>query len=139
MQTWFRRALRMGGVYFVTFFISIFLGAGFPDGSFFSGVGVGLVAALFCTTPFLLLFMMVTGIGTLIERNSSPEKRKRDWSADFYSSDDQRLRQILSRLSADDRAFLEAKLAERSLGLHDDGEIVSLDDLLDEDSRKRYR
>jgi hypothetical protein len=141
MRKWFNRSLWLSGGYLVSYllglFISIFLGVSFQE-SVIADMASGLAAAILCTTPHVLLFMLITGIGTLRENRNEPEKRKRDMASEFYTSDEERLQRILNRLSADDREFLEAQLAGRNLGLHDDGEIVSLTDLLD-DQESRYR
>jgi hypothetical protein len=135
MRKWFNRSMWLAIAYFFGLVAAILL-----QRTEMADFGVSLGTAIICTAPILLLFMIITGIGTLRERrDQSEEKRKRDWSADFYSDDEQRLRQILDRLSADDRAFVESKLAGRSYRLNEDGEIVSLGELLDDQQRSRYR
>jgi hypothetical protein len=139
MRKWFQRSLWVGSAYFIGLFVAIMSSILYQDSAVVQ-FATSFAVAIICTAPILLLFMIITGIGTLRERrDQSEEKRKRDWSADFYSDDEQRLRQILDRLSADDRAFVESKLAGRSYRLNEDGEIVSLGELLDDQQRSRYR
>jgi hypothetical protein len=119
--------------FFGLFFFAMILGAGFPDGTFLNNLGTGVMAATMCSTPILLLVAFVTGIGTLFERNtaSATSKHKNDFGMDFepYPA---RLAGIMNQLSPDDRAYLEEQLANRRLGVSSDGELMSLDELLDD-------
>lgn len=120
------------------FFFAMILGAGFPDGTFLNNMGTGLLAAVMCSLPFVLLTTLITGIGTLVERRSgSSSKRKNDLLADFEQNP-RRLQYIMKQLSPDDRAYLQEHLANRRLGVSNDGELVSLDDLLDNEQDDKY-
>jgi phage FluMu protein gp41 len=46
--------------------------------------------------------------------------------------DSQRMRRIMAQLTPPDRDYLRERLAAQRLGLSDDGEMVSLDEVLSE-------
>lgn len=140
MQKWFQRSLLLSSAYFIGLFVSIMLYAFNPEGSAIAEFANSLAVAIICTAPIVLILMLISYIGMLRQKNDAfLEKRKRGWATDFYSSDEQRLREILDTLSADDRAFVESKLAGRSYRLREDGEIVSFSELLDDQQRGRSR
>ena len=122
--------------FFVIFFVAVIFGAGFPDESFLRNFGTGLMAAVMCSSPLVLVTALITGIGTWFERNTAEsfEKRKNELGVSFepYPA---RLSRIMSQLSPDDRAYLEEQLANRRLGVSGDGELMSLDELLDDDDQ----
>ncbi|MDQ7035386.1 MAG: hypothetical protein Q9P01_11280 [Anaerolineae bacterium] len=119
--------------FFGIFFFAMILGAGFPDGTTAYSIGIGLAAAVVCSSPIVMLTALITGIGTLVERNSgSSSKRKNDFLADF-DQNPRRLQHIMSQLSPDDRAYLQEELANRRLGVSNDGELILLDDDSDDD------
>ena len=55
---------------------------------------------------------------------------------DDYDMQDARLERIMEKLSPQERAYLERRLADQEVGLGDDGERVSMHDLLDEFDEK---
>ena len=124
--------------FFVLFFFAMILGAGFPDGTFLNNLGTGVMAATMCSTPILLLVAFVTGIGTLFERNTgSGSKLKNDFgmALEPYPA---RLARIMNQLSPDDRTYLQEQLANRRLGVSSDGELMSLDELLDDNGDDKH-
>lgn len=132
MRRWFKRFAYTFVGFIPLFFLAMFLATGFPEGSFLSNIGDGLGVAAICTAPLVALLATITGIGTLIERftnQDSGEKQKREFSGNFQA-DSPELQRILNRLSASDREYLEDYLAARRLGLADDGEMMSLEDLI---------
>ncbi|MDQ7028169.1 MAG: hypothetical protein Q9P44_21710, partial [Anaerolineae bacterium] len=147
LETVMMRRIFKGSLYtmlgfFGIFFFAMILGAGFPNGSTAYSLGIGLAAAVVCSSPIVMLTALITGIGTLVERNSGSStkyknKRKNDFLADF-DQNPRRLQHIMSQLSPDDRAYLQEELANRRLGVSNDGELISLDDLLDDDSDNDY-
>lgn len=134
MKKIFRWTLYGFAIYFVLAFIGIFFSVAVGEESAYYDVGIGLVAALMLTSPFLALTSLITGIGSYMRRDD--EKRKKNefmYGGDF---DDARLERIMNQLSPQDQAYLERRLADREVGLSDDGEIVSMNDLLDEFEQK---
>ena len=57
------------------------------------------------------------------------------------SSQSNRMTEIMQRLAPDEREYLQQKLDEKLVGLNDEGEIVALNDLLDDqdDAASRTR
>ena len=113
-------------------FIALFLGVGFPESSMLANIGDGLGVAVICTLPLIAILATITGIGALIERylaGNFSEKQKRDVIMNVQV-DSPDLQRILNRLSDSDREVLENYLTVHQLGLTDDGEMMSLDELL---------
>lgn len=134
MQRIFRGSLYTLLGFLAIFFVAVIAGVGFPEGSLIYGLGTGLAAAVICTTPFVLLTSVITGIGTMIQRNTNlqmDEKLKNDFLADF-DENPARIQQIMQQLSPSDRAYLQQVLSARRLGVSGDGELMSLDELLDD-------
>ena len=124
--------------FLVLFFFAMILGAGFPEGTTQYSLGIGVAAAVICSTPLVMLVMFVTGIASWIERNTgSASKRKNDlgMGVEPYPA---RLARIMNQLSSDDRAYLQEQLANRRLGVSSDGELMSLDELLDDNSDDKH-
>lgn len=136
MKRIFRWTLYGFAIYFVVAFIAIFAGIAVGESSEFYDIFIGLVAALMLTAPFLALTSLITGIGSWMQ-NRQDSKEKRDFMPyDDYGMQDARLERIMKQISPQDRAYLERRLADREVGLSDDGEIVSMSDLLDEFEQK---
>ena len=90
----------------------------------FYGLAPWVFGISLCTIPFIMLGILITGIYLLIYPNSE-RKQKRGF-------ENARLDQV----SPQERAYLEQRLTDREVGLSDDGEIVSMNDLLDEFEQK---
>lgn len=114
---------------FVLFFIGIMVMMGFPDQSLISNLGLGLATAVICTSPLVFLTFVVSGIGSLFQRNALP-KMKNDMLA-MAQDNPERLDDIMQQLSPSDRAYLQRMLDTKRLGISDDGELMSLDELLE--------
>lgn len=137
MKRIFRWTLYGYAIYFVLTFIAMFISVAASEGTGLYDVGIALLAAIMITSPFLVLTSLVTGIASYMRRNQG-EKQKLDFMP-YEDSDYSRLERIMNQLSPQDRAFLERKLADKEVGLSDDGEIVSMNDLLDKNEEKSKR
>jgi hypothetical protein len=140
MRKWFRRLLVGVGV-FSTYTVLLFLAAMFLGGSGIyrtTLIVIGMVP-IFFILPLLVLGIIVTGIGTLLQ-GKQDSKQKRDFMPyDDYGMQDARLERIMKQISPQDRAYLERRLADQEVGLGNDGEIISMDDLLNEYEEKSKR
>ncbi len=102
---------------------------------------VSVASMSLCAFIPLLALTAVAGVFHLIQRQLMPqqnlvryEKPKRDHHEPLRDADDDaQLARIMSRLNADEQAYLRELLASRRMGLSSDGELMSLDDVL-----KRY-
>ena len=74
--------------------------------------------------PPLALIALVTGIATYFSR------RKKS------AQSDSRMSRIMQRLSPDERDYLREKLDEQLIALGEDGELLSVDDLLDDQDQQ---
>jgi hypothetical protein len=127
---WSRNALL---AFIPLFFLGIVFGVTFGEGTLLGSFGTALLGAVACTTPFVALTALITGIGMMIEgRTGTSSKRKNDFLAEF-DNNPARLQRILRQLSPEDRDYLQQQLAARRLGVSGDGELVTLDDLLAHD------
>ena len=136
MQRIFRASMYAFLGLLVLFFFSVILGAGFPEESFISNFGYGIVVAIVFTMPFLFLTALVTGVGSLFQRNTyDSEKMKNDFLTNF-DGNPERLQDIMNQLSPSDRAYLQQELNTRRLGVSNDGEMMSLDELLEADQEE---
>ena len=136
MEKIFRWTLYGFATYFILAFVGIFLGVAVGESSALYDTFIGLVAAVMCTSPFLILTSLITGIGSYLQRNKEKKKKHDFIYGDF---DDERIERIMSQLSPQDQAYLEQRLADREVGFGDDGEIVSMEDLLSEFEQKSKR
>ena len=115
------------------FFFGILFAVTFGEGTLLGSFGTALIGAVFCTAPFVGLTALISGIGNLVEQRTRPHgKFKNDFLADVEQHP-ARLQQILNQLSPKDRAYLQQQLASRKLGVTDDGELMSLDELIAQD------
>jgi hypothetical protein len=133
MKRVFRWTLYGFAIYFILAFIAMFLGVAMGEGSSLYNVSIGLIAAVMCTLPFLVLTSIVTGIGSLMQRNH--EGKQKRGLMPYMDYDDAHLERIMNRLSPQDRTYLERRLADREVGLSDDGEIVSLGEFEEKSKR----
>jgi hypothetical protein len=74
--------------------------------------------------------MFISWLASRGERQA--EKHKNDASLNF-DADPLRLQSIMHQLSPADQTYLKQYLTARKLGVSDDGELMSLNDLLAED------
>lgn len=74
--------------------------------------------------PVAALMWAVTGLTRLLRRKSANRAETR-------------MARIMQRLAPDERDYLQQQLDERLVGIGDDGELLSLDDLTGESSQNR--
>jgi hypothetical protein len=134
MTSWFKGTAKVTAYLLVMLFVAAFLAGATPENSTLYNTGMGLMVATACVSPFIGVSLLVSGIGSIMEtvnRNQSSEKRKRKNRLPLEDmDDDHRIRRIMAQLTPPDRDYLHERLADRQLGLSDDGEMVSLDDIL---------
>lgn len=102
---------------------------------------VSVASMSLCAFIPLIALTAIAGVFHLIQRQLMPrqesvryEKPKRDQHEPLSDADDDaQLARIMSRLNADERAYLRELLASRRMGLSSDGELMSLEDVM-----KRY-
>ena len=112
--------------------IAIAVGVGVTKESSLYNPMIGILAALIFSSPIVMLVAIISGIGTLVNRGHSDEKRKREFT-DFSFHDDSQLEEIMLRLSPEQQIYLDNKLRNNRLGVNtDDGELMSLDELMDD-------
>ena len=118
------------------FFAGAFMASAFAKGTMGYDIASGLLGAVVCTTPLVGLTALVAGVGNWRERRAGASaKRKNDFIAEFEENP-ARLQDILRRLSPEDRAYLQQHLAASKLGVSDDGELMSLDELIARDNEE---
>lgn len=109
-----------------------------PESILLYDIALGGVVFMMCSSPLVILIAIVSGIATAISSFSGQEKKKRDFT-DFGLDDDSRMDEIMSRLTAEQQIYLENKLRNSRLGISSDGELMSMDDLLDDFDSKEKR
>lgn len=136
MKRWFKNSLFTLGAMFVIAAVAIGVAVGAGEKSFLYNPMLGMFATMFCVSPLPTLIAIITGIGSLVENFSGQGKRKRDYT-DFGFNDDYRMQEIMSHLSPEEQDYLQERLHNSRLGISDDGEITSLDDLFQEDEKRK--
>jgi hypothetical protein len=138
MTSWFKGSAQVAAFLVMLLFVSVFLTAATPESSNIYNIGMGFLTATLCASPIVGLSLAVSGIGALVEKFNTDEatgtlkrKRKRRLTLDDLD-DSQRMRRIMAQLTPPDRDYLRERLAAQRLGLSDDGEMVSLDEVLSE-------
>lgn len=139
MKRTFKGSLILFGVMCFLFSAMIGIIGTTDEGTLINNIALGTgVTLLFSSFP-VMLTIIVSGIGTLISRGQGDEKRKREFT-DFGFDDDSRLEEIMQRLSPEQQVYLENRLRNSRLGVNsDDGELMSLNDLLDDFDSKENR
>jgi hypothetical protein len=134
MHRMYRWSSRVLLALIVMFALGMAISVGFPEETLIHNLSVVVGVFSMCMTPFIALIAMITGIGTLVERRTGTStKRKNDYLAHLDNHPD-RLQRILRQLSPEDRDYLQQQLAVRKLGVSGDGELMSLDELIAQDS-----
>lgn len=126
------------GVMFIIASISVGIGVATPEGSLLNSVAAGTFITMLCSSPLVFLVALVTGIATLVERLQGKQKRKRSYE-NFAFDEDIELDDIMARLTPDQQAYLQEQLRSNRLGLGNDGELMSMNDLLDSYEEKEKR
>ncbi len=144
MTSWFKGTGRVAIFLVMLLFVSVFLMGATPENSSIYNIGLGFLSATLCTSPLVGLSLLVSGIGALVEifndEATGTIKRKRRPTMDMDHLDDsQRMRRIMAQLTPQDRDYLRERLAAQRLGLSDDGELVSLDEVLSDDEASDRR
>lgn len=137
VHIWFKRLLiALASV--STAFMFLILGMLFiPEETIFFEFLTFLLGAMIFSLPFLLLGILATGLEILIKSN---QKKKKKYNLMYeIGSDDVQLQYIMRKLSPEERTYLDERLAEREMGIRDDGEMVSIDELLSEFEEKSKR
>lgn len=136
-RIWFKRLLiAVGTVSTATVFLLITILLFVQDNTVLFDILTFFLGSLVCSLPFLLLGILATGLELLLK---STQKKKKIAEPSYTINDDMRLQDIMSKLFPQERAFLESRLAKREFGLGDDGEMLSVDDLLSEFEEKSKR
>ncbi len=157
MRGKFQGSLSVLGVMFIIGAISIGIYGSTAEGTFLSNTAFVTLVALICISPFALLQTFMNGLATLIEFLSGGDKQKQN--SDTYPFEDverkQKLKnehepfpfddefeidEIMAQLSPEQQKFLQKKLRNNSLGIGDDGELVSINELLsDYDEKEKHK
>lgn len=77
--------------------------------------------------PIAALMCAASGLPLILRRKSTSK-----------DGSETRMERIMHRLAPDERDYLQERLDERIVGLGDDGELMSLDELDEQKSRGRY-
>lgn len=112
-----------------------------PETSPLYDLALGGVVFMLCSSPLVILVAIVSGIATAISSfsGSGQEKKKRKFT-DLGFDDDSRMDEIMRRLTPEQQVYLDNKLRNSRLGINsDDGELVSLDSLLNDFDKKEKR
>ncbi|MEM9952296.1 MAG: hypothetical protein AAF846_11875 [Chloroflexota bacterium] len=141
MERTFKGSLFTLGGMFLAMAIMFGLGVATPENSPIYNVALGTVVALMCSSPVVMLVAIISGVGSLINRtqgNQGKSKRKREFDTFTYNNNDAVLEDIMEQLSPEQQAYLERRLQNSSMGVGNDGELISIDDLLsDYDQEQR--
>lgn len=87
----------------------------------------------------VILVTIASGIGTLLNRSQDKGKHKQK-NTNFGYNNDSRIEEIMQRLSPEQRVYLENQLQNSRLGVNtDDGELMPLNDLLEDSDSKEKR
>ncbi len=137
-QTFKGSLMTLGAMMIISAFLFA-VGVVTPESSAIYNAALGAVVFMMCSSPLVMLVAIVSGIATLVNQGQGKAKRKREFT-DFGFDNDQRLEDIMQRLSPEQQIYLENKLRNNRLGVNtDDGELMSLDDLLDDFDSKEKR
>ncbi|MGB7341390.1 MAG: hypothetical protein WBC91_21015 [Phototrophicaceae bacterium] len=134
MKRTFKGSLITLGTMFLTIAILFGVLVATPEDTLFYNMLTGIMVAGICSSPLVMLVTIVSGIATLADRlqNGSKTKRKND---DFYTNfneSDMDIDDIMRRLTPEQQAYLQQRLHNNRLGVGSDGELVSMNDLLND-------
>lgn len=137
MERTFKGSLITLGAMFLIASFFVGLGVATPEGTLLNSIGAGGFITLLCSSPLVMLIAVVSGIRSLINRvqGAGKKKKKKNDFADFSFADsnsDMQLEDIMRELSPQQQAYLERRLHSSRLGVGNDGELVSINDLLNE-------
>jgi len=128
----------LGGIFLL--FALLFITLVFTEGTLLANWIEDVLVFLMCASPLAVMYSL--GIGgmllwrrmTNVQKKSSKNARY-DYDLDF--EDDNALAGIMQQLTPEQRAYLEERLEERDLGLGTDGELMSMDELLNEAQKQK--
>ncbi len=126
------------GVMFIIASISVGIGVATAEGSLLNSVAAGTFITMLCSSPLVFLVALVSGIATLVERLKGKQKRKRVYE-NFDFNEDIELDDIMARLTPDQQNYLQEQLRSNRLGLGNDGELMSMNELLNNFEEKEKR
>lgn len=136
MKRWFKNSLFTLGAMFILSAVAMGIGVAAGEKSFLYDPMLGVIVAMMCVSPLPIIIAIVTGIGTLIESTTGSGKQKRK-NMGSGIHDDYQLQQIMNSLTPEQQIYLEERLRNSRLGVGNDGEIISMDDLFDDDSSQQ--
>ncbi|GAB5493345.1 MAG: hypothetical protein Phog2KO_35600 [Phototrophicaceae bacterium] len=133
MEKTFKNSLMVLGAMFMISAICFGIGVATPDESFINNAALGLLVTLICSSPLVILFSIISGVRLLIDKFTGNSQKKKRVYEDFAYDDeaDANLDDIMAQLSPQQQAYLEERLQSQRLGVGDDGELMSINDLLD--------
>lgn len=101
-------------------------------------VALGGVVMMMCLSPMVVLIAIISGIGTAINYFRGNAKQKRGYD-DLAFDEDIELDDIMAQLSPEQQAYLQERLRNARLGVGNDGELMSMNDLLNSYEEKEKR
>ena len=141
MERTFKNSLMTLGAMFMISAICFGMIVATPEGGLIYNTALGLFVTLMCSSPLVILFSLISGIRLLIEKFTGNSQKKKRVYDDFTYDDevDANLDDIMARLSPEQQVYLEERLESQRLGVGDDGELMSINELLDSYEEKEKR
>ncbi|MEO1644148.1 MAG: hypothetical protein AAFR67_03100 [Chloroflexota bacterium] len=134
MSNRFTQSLIILGSIFLLFVV-LFFGSVLTDGTVIGDWLANIIVFLLCASPLAVMYSLGTGAMLLWRRINSVQKKSvagGDYDFGATLEDDSALADIMQQLTPEQQAYLEERLEERALGLGTDGELMSMDELLNE-------
>ena len=92
-----------------------------------SDMWMSIMASMICAGFPIAMVMAISGIASrTVDKDKMPYVNN-------IVSEDERLDNILNKLSDEEQDYIEGLIASKRMGIADDGELTSLDDLLDDE------
>ena len=136
-RTFFGSLTTLGAMFILSAILfGISVGAG--EASALYNIALGGVTMMMCLSPLVMLVTIVSGVGTLINWFRGNEKRKRGYEH-FALDEDIELDDIMAQLSPEQQAYLQDRLRNKRLGVGNDGELMSMNELLSQYDEKDKR
>lgn len=138
MKRTFIGSLMTLGTMFIITAVLFGIGVGAGEASVLYNIALGGVVMMMCLSPLVILTTIISGIGTLINRLRGVEKQKRGYD-NFAFDEDMELDDIMAQLSPQQQDYLQERLRNNRLGIGNDGELMSMNDLLNSYEEKEKR
>lgn len=138
MKRTFIGSLMALGAMFIITAVLFGIGVGVGEASVLYNIALGGVVMMMCLSPLVILTTIISGIGTLINRLKGVEKQKRGYD-NFAFDEDMELDDIMAQLSPQQQDYLQERLRNNRLGVGNDGELMSMNDLLNSYEEKEKR